>query len=54
MKRVLLGFALACLLAVGAGRVTRWTPACVLYTPDDPPYWILFCWVDPPPRNPGA
>lgn len=53
MTRRLVGLAVAGVLAFGIVTAsTGWTPACVLYTPDDAMYWVLFCWVDPPPPPP--
>lgn len=45
---------IALVLAVIALNATGWTPLCVLYTPDDAMYWILGCWIDPPPKDPSG
>ena len=30
----------------------KWHPWCALLTPDDPMYYVLFCYLDPPPKDP--
>lgn len=36
------------LLAMTLVTANGWTPACAAYTPSDPMWYVLFCWVDPP------
>jgi hypothetical protein len=37
-----------------AAAATSWNPLCAIYDSGDPMYWMLGCWIDPPPPNPQA
>lgn len=52
-KTRLVAFLSAALMASALSVLSSgWTPLCVIYTPDDAMYWILGCWIDPPPKDP--
>lgn len=54
-KRLALSALLAVMLAVGLTAATApvaWNPLCAAYTPDDIEWWLLFCYLDPPPKDP--
>lgn len=56
-KRFVGGFFVAVLLSLGVGVIAapaKWNPLCANYTVDDPMYWLLGCWIDPPEPDKDA
>lgn len=55
MRRRLLSGALVALLSAVAIVATVQPMAsgiCAAYTPDDVEYWVFFCYLDPPQKDP--
>jgi len=54
MRRLLAGFGVAVCAFALAVALTNWHPWCYTLDDDDPMWWVLGCWYDPPPPNPNA
>ncbi len=54
-RRLLLGGLTALLLStvvVVVARPVSWSPLCAAYTPADVEWYLFFCYLDPPPKDP--
>jgi hypothetical protein len=53
MKRLLTGLLVACTLAVAVA-VTRpqWSPVCAAFQEGSVEWYMFFCFIDPPPKDP--